>query len=144
VGGDQSAVGLNTLFHSTGHKAAMRGGIKSIACLMTIWKLYQKNEQLLSEIWPLISDVNEECHVKDVVVRSLFWTEVAARKQGMTLNQHPFRTFLIKHGGEAINREVRRETTIVGRGGARIEANALIKLLIRKRIKGKERIKVME
>ena len=144
VGGDKCAVGLNGLFQSTGHKASVHGGIKTIACLMTIWKLYKKDEELLSEIWPLISDINQECQIRDAVVRSVFWTEVAARKQGMTLNSNPFRIFLIRKGGEFINAEARREVAIVGRGGARIEANALIKIINKQRMQGVTKINVME
>ena len=144
VGGENSAVGLNNLFQSTGHKASVRGGVKSIACLMTIWKLYQKDTRILTDLWPLISAINEECRIRDNVARALFWTEVAARKQGMTLTSPPFRPFLIKAGGDKIASEVKHEVAIVGRGGARIEANGLIKFMARKRMKGKEKIKIIE
>jgi hypothetical protein len=144
VNGDECAVGLNELFLSTGHKAAVKGGINTIKCLVTIWKLYKKEKVMLTEIWPLIADVNQECMIKDVVVRSIFWTEFQVRKDGMTLTKHPFRSYLIKRGGEAINAEIRKEITIIGRGGARIEANALIKFINKARINGKNKIKLIE
>jgi hypothetical protein len=144
VANDLCAVGLNGLFQSTGHKPGVHGGIKVIACLMTIWKLYKRDRQLLSEIWPLISDVNQECPIKDAVARSIFWTEVCARKAGTTLMDNPYRAFLIKRGGEFINAEIKREVTIIGRGGPRIEANALIKMLNKNKFKGVSKIKVME
>lgn len=144
VYGDECAIGLNKLFESTGHKAGFHGGIKTIACLMTVWKLYKKDKQLLSDMWPLISDVNEECPVRDSVARSIFWAEFSARKSGLTLAENPYRTYLIKAGGEYLNKEIRKEVAIVGRGGPRVEANALIKLINKQKTKGKAKIGLLE
>jgi hypothetical protein len=82
--------------------------------------------------------------VKDSVVKSIYWAEVAARKQGITLTKSPYRLFLIKAGGEKINTEITKEVAIIGRGGPRIEANALIKMMNKTKMKGKEKIKIME
>lgn len=144
VGGDKCATGLNELFKSTGHKAGIAGSIKTVACLMTIWKLYKKDTALLTSIWPLIADVNQECPIRDAVARGIYWAEVAAIKSGTTLTNNPYRAFLIKRGGEFINAEIKREVTIIGRGGARIEANAVIKMLNKNKFKGVNKIKVME
>lgn len=111
---------------------------------MTIWKLYKKDKELMKEIWPLISDVNQDCPVKDNVVRSIFWTEVCARKAGTTLSDNPYRTFLIKKGGEFINEKIKREISIVGKGGPRIEANALIKALNKNKFRGVNKLRIME
>jgi hypothetical protein len=144
VGREDSAVGLERLFQSTGHRAAMRGGIKSIACLMTIWNLYQRRPQLVTDLWPLIAAVNEECHIKDTVFKAIFWAETVVRKQNLSLLQAPYRSFIVLLGGERINTEIKREAMIVGRGGMRVETNAFIKLINKKRIKGKEKIALME
>lgn len=143
VGQDECALGLNALFASTGHKASPHGGTKNISCLMTVWGLYKKNRALMTELWPLISDIHQECQIKETV-KGIFWAEIHARKQGASLLRNPYKSLLIKLGGEFINSEVKREVAIVGRGGYRIEANAILKTLNKNKPRGAKRLDVIE
>lgn len=143
VAGDETAVGLNNLMQTTGHKAGNNSGVvKTIACLMTVWNLYKSNKKLLTELWPLISDVHQDCGITDSVVRSIYLTEVLARKVGLSLLNNPYYAFLIKIGGQFIAAEIKKEKTINGLGGSRIETNALIKLLNKQR--GHAKLKLVE
>lgn len=133
VAGDETAIGLEKLLGSTGHKAANSNGVKAVNCLMTVWGLFKRDRRLLCDLWPLITDVNQDCQVVDSVIRSIYWAEISARKSKQSLTVNPIRTFLIKSGGLFIASEIKKEIAIVGRGGARIEANALIKLINKQR-----------
>lgn len=144
IGGDKCAIGLNALITSTGHKASPHGGIKNVSCLMTIWKLYKRDAELLAELWPTIADVNQECQIKDMFVRGMFWAEMQARKHGMSLLRNPYKTMLITKTGEYFNAEIRREIIIIGKGGARIEANAIIKALNKAKSKTAKKLPILE
>ena len=129
VAEDEIAVGLRDLMATTGHHAARSAAVKGVACLMTIWKLFKKDKKKLTSFWPLISDINQDCPIQDKVVRGLYWAETSAKKSGVTLTDNPYRAFLTKIGGESLSAEIRKEINIIGMGGHRIEANAIIKVI---------------
>lgn len=144
VGGDKCAIGLNELIASTGHKPSPFEGVKNVSCLMTVWKLYKRNREVLAETWPLIAAVNAECKIRDIVVRGIFWAEIQARKHGMSLLKNPYMRLLIVKGGESCNSDIRREISIVGKGGSRIEANAIIKILNKAKGRSTKKLPLME
>lgn len=55
--------------------------------------------------------------------------ECNLRKQNRTLLGKPFEPILIKLGPDVINAAISKELMILGGGGSRVEANALLKLL---------------
>lgn len=144
VAGDKCATKLNELFKSTGHKPSLTGGVKSIQCLMTIWNLFKKDEELITRIWPLLADTCLDCQMTNQVVRSIFWTEHSFKGNGNSLLNNPYRTFLINQTGLVITKEVRKEVSLVGMSGSRVEANALIKFINKSRIKGMAKLRLIE
>lgn len=135
VGKDETAIGLNKLFESTGHRASKGSDIKDVCCLMLAWRLYGKDKDLFTDVWLLAAEINQECQIRDHVLRSLYYTEVAARKIKLSIVNGPVRSFLIKMGGLSLGAMIKKEVNIVGLGGARVESNALIKAINKQKIK---------
>jgi hypothetical protein len=135
VGKDETAIGLNKLFESTGHRASKGSDIKDVCCLMLAWRLYGKYKDLFTDVWLLAAEINQECQIRDHVLRSLYYTEVAARKIKLSIVNGPVRSFLIKMGGLSLGAMIKKEVNIVGLGGARVESNALIKAINKQKIK---------
>jgi hypothetical protein len=137
-GKDETAVELEKLFQSTGHIAAYEGGIKSIECLMTIWKTFATNREIVKSIWPILAEVNHDCQINGQIFTSFYWTEIALRRMNMnkTLNVEPIRTFLIKKGGPFINSAITKEINICGFGGKKTLSNALIKHINKENFRG--------
>lgn len=144
VAGDQTAIELNDLMKTTGHYPANSSARKAIRCLMTLWRIYKKDKQTLTSLWPLITDIHQDSEIKDSVLKSVYGAEIAARKAKITLTDSPLKPFLIKMGAEYISAEIRKEKNITGLGGARIETNALIKLINKQRIIGKNKLQLVE
>jgi hypothetical protein len=140
VGEDETAVGLNELFKTTGHYAANSSAIKAITCLMTIWTLFKRDKASLINLWPLITDINEECQIDHRVIRSIWWAEKMLNKVNRTLLEKRISAYLIESGGESIIAEIKRETHIIGQGGFRTETNALLKYINKGKASGKVKL----
>ena len=140
VAGDETALGLNQLVEARGYQVSHSQAIKSISCIMTIWAIYKQDRELFTSVWPLITDICEDCVIRHAVVESVYWAQRAALRSGITLDRNPIRAFLIKTAGEQLVAEIRKEINIIGHGGLRIEANALIKLLNKQKFMKKKKI----
>lgn len=144
VGNDETAIGLNELFKTTGHYAANTSAVKAVQCLMTTWRIYKKDKQMLIYLWPLISDIHTDCQIRHEVIEALYYAEQMARKVKRTLTENDTKIYLIKIGGQTISAEIKKEVTIVGAGGYRIVTNALIKLINKQRLSGKTKIPLID
>ena len=129
VAGDETAIGLNELLKQRGYNAGIGTDVKTVRCILTVWKIYQQDIKLFKELWPLVTEINQNCQIMDKVTRGIFLAEITARQKSLSLLKKQIQEFLIKWGGEALHAEICKELHIVGGGGSRVEANALIKLI---------------
>ena len=142
VAGDKSAIDLNAVLESTGHKVSGSSSLKSVACILCLWKLFKRNESQFKSLWPLISDMCSGTPIVDTLVKGLWGCESKAREKSLSLTEPPFRSVLIQIGGSVLAAEIRRETSIVGKGGERVETAAVTKWLNRQRLGGKFKLPV--
>lgn len=144
LGGDPIAIELNNLFKKYGYKASHNTGVKNIACLMTAWRLFKKDSKLFNKIWPAITEINQDSNITNEILTAVFYTEKHANKYKLTIIENPIKTYLVKAGGRLINAEIRKEIQIIGKGGARILSNALIKLILKQRSLKMKKIPLIE
>ena len=139
--GDKVAVELDKLLRSTGHKAGATGSAKTVACIGCLYKRMEEDPTRLGFIWPLLSDMHPDSQVIDCVVRAVWQVDKWLQKQGLRACETPFREKLMAIGGTAIAAEIRREITICGKGGYRIEGIALAKTLNKSRMPNGVKVK---
>jgi len=140
VAGDRSAIGLQELLNSTGHRASAKSSSKGVSCILCLWKLFKRNEKQLRHIWPLLADMCSASAIVDALVRGIWGCEIKANEQEFSLTQPPFRATLIQAGGMVLTAEIRREISIVGHGGERIEVAAVLKWINRQRLGAKYKL----
>lgn len=129
VAGDEGAVELQKLLHATGLKITDTDGAGTARCVITLWKLHERDPQMFRDIWPLIVDIHLGASINNRVVKALWIIEIMVRRKGMSLTENPYRGTLLQLGAEALNAEIGRETVITGKGGEKVFADAVIKIL---------------
>lgn len=129
-----SAVGLNKLLQSTGHKVGASASASVVSCIMCIWKCYERDKERMESLWPLIADVSNGHTVTDCLVRGIWGCEKKANEIGYSLTKNPYQSHLVQAGSAVLSAEIRREIAIVGCGGERVECTAVAKWLNRQRI----------
>ena len=103
VAEDKSAIGLNNLLLSTGHKVGQTGSKKTVACIICLWKLYRQDEVTFHKLWPLIADISLHHAVIDVLARAMWGCENKLKKEkGTSLTEVPYRPTLINAGAEVL------------------------------------------
>ena len=140
VAGDKTAIGLESVLKSTGHKAAKSGSSKNVSCVMCLWKLFRRDEVTFKSLWPLLADMNPANPVVDVLVRGVWGAEMKAKEKELSLTEQPYRSALLQVGGAVLSAEIRREVGIVGKGGERIETAAILKWINRQRLGSKYKL----
>lgn len=140
VAGDKTAIGLNDVLQSTGHKAASSTSVKCVGCVLCLWKLFKRDEAQFRKIWPLLADMCTGTSIVDSLVRGVWGCELKANEKEMSLTEPPLRTALIQAGGAVLAAEIRREVGIAGKGGERVESAALLKWLNRQRLGSKYKL----
>jgi hypothetical protein len=140
VAGDKSAIGLNAVLQSTGHKASSTSSTKGVACLLCLWKLFKRDEAQFKSLWPLLADMCTGTTIVDGLVRGIWGCELKANEKKLSLTNPPLRTALIQVGGAVLAAEIRREVGIVGRGGERVESAAVLKWINRQRLGAKYKL----
>lgn len=142
VAGDKSAIGLNTIIQSTGHKVCNSRSGKGVSCILCLWKMYKRDENQFRDIWPLIVDICSAGQIVDCLVRGIWGCEIRARDKSLTLTAPPYRAALMQSGGAVIAAEIRREVGIAGKGGERIETMAVLKWINRQRLGSKYKLPI--
>lgn len=132
--GDKNAIALKDLITSTGHKVGANSAIKTVSCILCLWKLFNKNAEIITRLWPLLSDMSPSSPIVDTFVRAMYGCELQMVSRKLSLTMEPFRTKLLSIGSPGIIQEVRRQVLIVGKGGQHIETVGAMKFLNRQKM----------
>jgi hypothetical protein len=143
VAKDVDAVGLNAVIESTGHRIAAGGGQsgqKTVGCVLTLLRLYRRDQAVFARLWPLLSDMCVGTSVTDSLVDGIWGAELRAAEKKLSLVNPPLRDALLRAGGEVMKTVIMRGCAIDGHGGPLVKAASVIKWINKQRLGAKAKI----
>jgi hypothetical protein len=112
--GDKAAVGLRDVLATTGHKAGSSSSSKTVACVITLLRLYKVNPtRFASGIWPLLADMHPGKPIVDATAKGVFQVDTWLRKENRNVADSPYREKLMALGGDAAAALIRQETVLM-------------------------------
>ena len=132
--GNPSAVGLNAVLESTGHKAGATGATKTVACIITLLTLFKDSQERFARLWPLIADMHPASPVLDAVAKGLWVTDKWLGGNHRQITDTPYREKCLALGGPSAAALIRQECLMTGHGSLRVFGVAVAKWLNKQRL----------
>jgi hypothetical protein len=142
LAGDKTALELEVLVRSTGHKFGHTAAGKTISCVMCLYGLMQEDRERCGRLWPLFADIHPDSAMYDAVIKGLWTVDKWLEKDGRSIAESPYREKLLALGGPGLNSEIRREVALIGHGGVRVNGCAIAKYLNKQRMPAHLKIKL--
>ena len=132
--GNSSAVGLNAVLESTGHKAGATGATKTVACIITLLNLHRESQERFARLWPLVADMHPASPVVDAVAKALWVVDKWLAVDNHQITDTPYREKCLALGGQSAAALIRQEVMQIGHGNLRVVGGAIAKWLNKQRL----------
>jgi hypothetical protein len=100
-----------------------------VACVQAVYITVQRDKALAEKVFGLVTEIAEGDQVRAEIVRGLFF--IAQRDDSILRGENAKK--LVAFGQEALATEIARKKAIVGKGGERVEAAALVDVVNKSR-----------
>lgn len=138
VARDETALAVQRLLASTGHRAGTKAGSKEVQCIQALYAAMAKDALILERVWPLIAELCQERTIDSRLVRGIFCAEqklVDEDGNRRSLTEAPVRAKLLAGGAEKILRSMGDAAAYYHAGGELVWAEGILNVINYKRRK---------
>ena len=132
LAGDKTAFAVESMLHSTGHRAGETPSARTVSCVQCLYNLAQEDRTRFERLWPLLAELHPDSPMTDFVIKGLWTVDKWLGERSVT--EPPYREKLLVIGGKGLHQEIRREMAVIGQGGTRVCACAIAKYLNKQRM----------
>lgn len=127
VAGEKNMIWLRNLINDSDRKLTKTSSRNTIACIGLLMKCADENFKLLSDIWPLLLELEND-HQFDSQVISAIWY-IAKKNGARSVTEYRVKNKLLKVGHEKILKQIYLEVSANGGGGEKVYAAGVLRII---------------